>query len=78
MGAPLKYLLITFKVVALEKVYFSNRQIPKTVRNTLLADDKHYQHNRDNLAQPIQMQLYQKQKTFSESFSCIPKIYIKF
>ena len=31
MAAPLKYFLITLKLVALEKVSFSNRQIPKTV-----------------------------------------------
>ena len=35
---------------------------------TLPADDKHYLLNRDNLAQPIHMQLSQKQKTFSELF----------
>ena len=62
MVAPLKYLLITFKLVALEKVSLSNRKIPKT----LAADDKHYLLNRNNLAQPIQMQLFQKQKTFSQ------------
>ena len=73
MPAPLKYLLITLKLVALEKVSFSNRQIPKT----LAADDKHYLLNRDNLAQPIQMQLYQKQKTFSQLFWHF-KILIKF
>ena len=64
MAAPLKYLLITLKLVALEKVSFSNRQIPKT----LASDDKHYLLNRDNLAQPIQMQLFQKQKAFSQLF----------
>ena len=32
------------------------------------ADDKHYLLNRDNLTQPIQMQLCQKQKNFSEFF----------
>ena len=36
--------------------------------NTLTADDKHYLVNRDILAQRIQMQLSQKQKTFSELF----------
>ena len=35
---------------------------------SLPADDKHYVLNRDNLAQPIQMQLFQKQKTFSQLF----------
>ena len=34
--------------------------------NTLRVDDKHYLLNRDNLTQPIQMQLSKKQKTFSE------------
>ena len=34
--------------------------------NTLTVDEKHYLLNRDNLTQPFQMQLYQKQKTFSE------------
>ena len=34
--------------------------------NTLTVDDKHYLLNRDNLTQPIQMQLSKKQKTFSE------------
>ena len=31
MAAPLQYLLITLKVVALEKVSFSDTQNPKTV-----------------------------------------------
>ena len=34
--------------------------------NTFTADDKHYVLNRENLAQRIQMQLSQKQKTFSQ------------
>ena len=41
--------------------------IYKIVRlNALTADDKHYLLNRDILTQPIQMQLSQKEKTFSE------------
>ena len=76
MTATLQYLVITVNVVALEKVCFSDKQNPKTA-NTLTFDDKHYLLNRDNLTQPIQMQLYQKQKTFSDFFSCISKIYIK-
>ena len=31
MAAPLKYLLITLKLLALEEVSFNNRQIPKTL-----------------------------------------------
>ena len=34
--------------------------------NTLPADDKHYLLSRDNLRELIQMQLSQKQKTFSQ------------
>ena len=36
--------------------------------NTLTVDDKHYMLNRDNLTQPIQIQLSLKQKTFSQFF----------
>ena len=35
---------------------------------TLAVNDKHYRLNRDNLTQPIQIQLSQKQKTFSQFF----------
>ena len=41
--------------------------------NTLIVDDKHYLLNRDNLTQPIQIQLSQKQKTFSEFFFAFSK-----
>ena len=34
--------------------------------NTLTVDDKDYLLNRDNLTEPIQMQLSKKQKTFSK------------
>ena len=77
MAAPLKYLLITVNVVPLEKALLVIHKILIVFVNTLTADDKHYLLNRDNLTQPIQMQLYQKQKTFSEYFPCISKIYIK-
>ena len=36
--------------------------------NTLTADDKHYLLDRNNLTQPIHMQLSQKQNTFSQFF----------
>ena len=63
MAASLKYLLITVKVVPLEKVSFSDTQNPKSV-DTLIVDQKHYLLTRNNLTQPIQIQLYQKQETF--------------
>ena len=34
--------------------------------DALIADDKQYLLNRDNLTEPIQMQLSQKQNTFSQ------------
>ena len=41
-------------------------KFPRLFVNTLPADEKYYLLHRDNLAQPIQMQLSQKQKTFSQ------------
>ena len=41
--------------------------------NILTADDKYSVLNRDSLRQPIQMQLSQKQKTFSQVFSAFLK-----
>ena len=46
--------------------------------NTLILDDKHYLLNRDNLRQPIQMQLYQEQKIFSEFFLAFLKSILNF
>ena len=46
--------------------------------NTLTADDKYSLLSRDNSMQTIQMQLWQKQKSFSEFIFCISQIYIKF
>ena len=72
------YRLITVKVIALEKVSFSDIQIRKTVFNTLTAHNKQYLLNRDNLTKPIQMGLSQKQKTFSELFVAILKSILNF
>ena len=46
--------------------------------NTLTVNDKHYLLNRDNLTQPIQMQLFQNQKTFFEFFFTFPKSILNF
>ena len=46
--------------------------------NTLAVNDKHYLLNRDNLTQPIQIQLSQKQKTFSEFFFAFSKSILNF
>ena len=78
MTAPLPNLLITVNIVPSEKCLLVLHKILIVFLNTLTADDKNYLLNRDNLTQPMQMQLYQKQKTFSEVFSCTFKSYIKF
>ena len=44
----------------------------------MTADDKHYLLNRDKLAEPIQMKLYQKQKIFSEIFFAFLKSILNF
>ena len=36
--------------------------------NRLTVDEKHYLLNRNNLAQPIQIELFRKEKSFSEFF----------
>ena len=56
------------KVVALERSPLVMHEILRLFVNTLTADDKPYRLNRDNLTQSIQMQLSQKQKTFSQFF----------
>ena len=46
--------------------------------NTLTADDKYSLLNNHNLTQPIQMQLSQKQKTFSQLFFAFLKSMLNF
>ena len=46
--------------------------------NIFTADYKYSLLNRDNLKQPIQMQLSQKKKTFSEFVSAFLKSILKF
>ena len=60
MATPLQYLLNTLVAVALEKSLLVIQKILRLLVNTLTADDKHYMPNRNNLAQPIQIQLSEK------------------
>ena len=53
-------------------------QILGLLVNTLAADEKYPVLNRDNLAIPIQMQLSQKQKTFSRFFAAFLKFRLIF
>ena len=48
-------------------------KISRLFPNTLSADGKYSLLNRDNLTQPIQIQLSRKQKTFSEFFAAFLK-----
>ena len=41
--------------------------------NTLTGNDKHYLLNRENLTQPIQIQLPEKEENFSEFFFAFSK-----
>ena len=54
------------------------RKILSLFVNTLSSDDKYYLLNRDNLMQPVQMQLSQKQKTFSQFCSAFHKSNLNF
>ena len=60
-----KSLLLTWKILGL-------------LVNTLAADEKYPVLNRDNLTIPIQMQLSQKQKTFSQFFAAFLKSTLNF
>ena len=53
-------------------------KISRLFLNTLSVDSKYSLLNRDNLMQPIQMQVSPKQKTFSEFFSAFLKSKLNF
>ena len=78
MTPTLQYLLITVNVVALQKVCLVIIKILRLFLNALTVNDKHYLLNTDNLTQPIQIQLSQKQKTFSEFFFAFLKSILNF
>ena len=61
-----------------KKSLFFTTQILGLLVNTLAADEKYPVLNRDNLTIPIQMQLSQKQKTFSEFFAAFLKSRLNF
>ena len=55
--------------------------IQKSLRpfvHTLAVNDKHYLLNRENLTQPIQIQLSQKQKILSQFFFALLKSILNF
>ena len=66
------------KVVALEKISFSTTQNAKSVFYHIQVDGKHYLLHRGKLTKPIQMQLSQKLKAFSEFFFAFLKSILNF
>ena len=69
--APLSYSLVTGKKA--EKVSLIEIQNLGLLFNTLATNDKYPVLNRDHLTIPIQIQLSQKQKTFSDCFAAFLK-----
>ena len=65
--APLQYLLMIVKALLVLC------KISRLFIHTLCADGKYSLFKRDNLTQPIQMQVSGKQKTFSEFFAAFLK-----
>ena len=53
-------------------------KILRLLVNTLTVNDKHFLLNRKNLNQPIQMQLSEKEKSFSEFFFALLKSILNF
>ena len=72
MAAPLQYLLLTVKVVPLIS------KILRLVLKTLRVEEKDYLLARENLTQPNQMQLSEKQKTFLEYLFAFLKSILNF
>ena len=59
---------MTEKTIELKKVSLRDKIVLKYFVRTVTADDNYSLLNRDNLTEPIQMLLSQKQKAFSQFF----------
>ena len=69
MAERLPYLFINVKAIDLQKVSVSNMQnLSKLFPKTMSADGKYALLKRENLTQPIQMQVPRKQKDFQIFF----------
>ena len=76
--ALLSYLLVTCNEMCSKKFLLLTWQILGLLVNTLAADEKYPLLKRDNLTIPIQTQLSQKQKTFSQFFAAFLKFRLNF
>ena len=78
MTARLPYFLITEKAIDLKKSLVGICKILTVFLNTLTADDKYSVPKRDNLREPIEMLLSEKQKAFSQFFLTFLKFRLNF
>ena len=67
-----------FKQLGWKKSLLKICKVLKLFVNTLTARDKYSLRNRDNLMEPIQMQLSEKEKTLSQLFFAVLKSTLKF
>ena len=69
---------MTVEDIELEKISLSDMRNPRIVFTTMTVDNKYSLLNRDNLAQPIQMQLSRNEKTFCQFCSTFCKYRLNF
>ena len=77
-SAPLSYLLFTTRQLSFKKYLLFTCQILGLFPNRLAANDKYSVLNSYKLMMPIKIQLYEKAKIFSESFSGFSELWFKF
>ena len=78
IAARLHYLLITVKVIPLKKSLLLIHKILRLFLNTLTVDENYYLLIRDNIAETLQIELSEKQKTFFEFFLAFLKSILNF
>ena len=78
IAAPLHYLLITVKVIPLKKSLLVIHKILRLFLNTLTVDENYYLLIRDNIAETLQIELSEKQKTFFQFFLAFLKSILNF
>ena len=78
IAARLHYLLITVKVIPLKKSLLVIHKILMLFLNTLTVDENYYLLIRDNIAETLQIELSEKQKTFFQFFLAFLKSILNF
>ena len=67
------YCFITLVKIRLDNVHLSISEILGVLVNTLTADNKYSLRNREEIPEPIQLQLFNKQNNFSQFFAAYLK-----